>query len=48
MGNFGEVADNIQDKILMPKEAKKAKKRTLNQKLREVQYLYGDGSTPKR
>eukprot|EP01050_Picozoa_sp_SAG11_P055457 SAG11_NODE_33891_length_274_cov_209.468571_1_plen_63_part_01 len=48
MGNFGEVADNIHDKTQMPKEAKKVKKRTLNQKLRDASLLYGDGSTPKR
>ena len=48
MENFGEVADNIHDKTQMPKEAKKVKKRTLNQKLRDASLLYGDGSTPKR
>eukprot|EP01050_Picozoa_sp_SAG11_P018150 SAG11_NODE_2700_length_3076_cov_20.676520_3_plen_150_part_00 len=49
VGNFGEVADNIQDKIQTPKESKKSKKkRDLKQRLREVGALHGDGSTPKR
>ena len=32
----------------MPKEGKKPKKRTLQEKLRDASLLYGDGSTPKR
>eukprot|EP01050_Picozoa_sp_SAG11_P035208 SAG11_NODE_12798_length_684_cov_11.410256_1_plen_110_part_10 len=32
----------------MPKEVKKPKKRSLRQKLRDSQDLYGEGTTPKR
>ena len=32
----------------MPKEVKKPKKRRLQQKLRDAQDLYGEGTTPKR
>ena len=48
MGSFGTRTTNAA-KIQMPKESKKSKKkRDLKQRLREVQALHGDGSTPKR